>query len=92
MLRNVVIDETGRGPNAVFALNVIDFLNGREGIAVMRAKEQKLNPLVDTSPNAKTAIKMFTIAGLPLLTAVFGLFVWLRRSARKRAIQRMFQK
>ena len=92
MLRNVVIDETGRGPNAVFALNVIDFLNGREGIAVMRAKEQKLNPLNDTSPNAKMAIKMFTIAGLPLLTAVFGLFVWLRRSARKRAIQRMFQR
>ena len=92
MLRNVVIDETGRGPNSVFAMNVIDFLNGREGIAVMRAKEQKLNPLEDTSANAKTAIKAFNIAGLPLLTAVFGLFVWLRRSARKRAIRQMFAK
>jgi ABC-type uncharacterized transport system involved in gliding motility auxiliary subunit len=92
MLRNVVIDENGRGPNSVFALNVIDFLNGREGIAVMRAKEQKINPLADTSPDVKTAVKMFNIAGLPLLTAVFGLFVWLRRSTRKRAIQRMFAK
>jgi ABC-type uncharacterized transport system involved in gliding motility auxiliary subunit len=92
MLRNVVIDETGRGPNSVFALNVIDFLNGREGIATMRAKEQKLNPLEDTSPNSKTAVKMFNIVGLPLLTAVFGLVVWMRRSARKKAIQRMFQR
>jgi len=92
MLRNVVIDENGRGPNSVFALNVIDFLNGREGVAVMRAKEQKINPLADTSPDVKTAVKMFNIAGLPLLTAVFGLFVWLRRSTRKRAIQRMFQR
>lgn len=92
MLRNVVIDETGRGPNAVFAMNVIDYLNGREGIAVMRSKEQKINPLNDTSPDLKTAIKTFNIAGLPVLTAVFGLFVWMRRSARKKAIQKMFQK
>jgi ABC-type uncharacterized transport system involved in gliding motility auxiliary subunit len=92
MLRNVVIDETGRGPNSVFAMNVIDYLNGREGIAVMRSKEQKINPLEDTSPDVKTAIKAFNIAGLPVLTAVFGLFVWMRRSARKKAIQRKFQK
>jgi hypothetical protein len=71
---------------------VIDVLNGREGIAVMRAKEQKINPLADTSPDVKTAVKMFTIAGLPLLTAIFGLFVWLRRSTRKRAIREKFSK
>lgn len=92
MLRNVVIDETGRGPNAVFAMNVIDYLNGREGVAVMRSKEQKINPLEDTSPDVKTAIKMFNIAGLPVLTAVFGLFVWMRRSARKKAIRQKFSK
>jgi ABC-type uncharacterized transport system involved in gliding motility auxiliary subunit len=90
MLKDVVIDETGRGPNAVFALNVLDYLNGREGIAVMRAKEQRFNPLHDTSGGAKAFIKWFAIAGLPLLVALFGTGVWFRRSARKRRIQEMF--
>jgi len=91
MLRNVVIDESGRGPNTVFALNVIDYLNGHEGVAMMRAKEQRFNPLRDTDAGSKTFIKMFVIAGLPLLVALFGVGVWFRRSARKRRIQEMFQ-
>jgi hypothetical protein len=90
MLRNVVLDESGRGPNTVFALNVIDYLNGREGIAVMRAKEQKFNPLRDTEAGSKTAIKTFVIAGVPLLVALFGVGVWFRRSARKKRIQAIF--
>jgi ABC-type uncharacterized transport system involved in gliding motility auxiliary subunit len=90
MLKDVVIDEAGRGPNAVFALNVIDYLNGRESIAVMRAKEQRFNPLRETSAGAKGFIKWFAIVGLPLLVALFGVGVWLRRAARKRRIQEMF--
>jgi ABC-type uncharacterized transport system involved in gliding motility auxiliary subunit len=90
MLKDVVIDETGRGPNSVFALNVLDYLNGRENIAVMRAKEQKFNPLNETGPGAKALIKWFAIAGLPLLVALFGAGVWFRRAARKRRIREMF--
>jgi ABC-type uncharacterized transport system involved in gliding motility auxiliary subunit len=90
MLRNVVIDESGRGANTVFMLNVIDYLNGREGIAMMRAKEQRFNPLTDTSAGGKTFVKSFAIAGLPLLVALFGVGVWLRRSARKKRIREMF--
>jgi len=90
MLKDVVIDETGRGPNSVFALNVLDYLNGRESIAVMRAKEQKFNPLNETGPGAKTLIKWFAIVGLPLLVALFGAGVWFRRTARKRRIREMF--
>jgi ABC-type uncharacterized transport system involved in gliding motility auxiliary subunit len=90
MLRNIVIDESGRGTNTVFALNVIDYLNGREGIAMMRAKEQKFNPLADTSAGSKTFIKTSSIAGLPLLVALFGVGVWLRRAARKKRIRAMF--
>ena len=90
MLRNVVIDESGRGANTVFTLNLIDYLNGREGIAVMRAKEQRFNPLTDTSAAGKTFVKSFAIAGLPLLVALFGVGVWLRRSGRKRRIREMF--
>jgi ABC-type uncharacterized transport system involved in gliding motility auxiliary subunit len=90
MLRNVVVDESGRGANTVFALNLIDYLNGREGVAVMRTKEQRFNPLRDTGPGSKTFIKTFAIAGLPLLVALFGVGVWLRRSARKKRIREMF--
>jgi ABC-type uncharacterized transport system involved in gliding motility auxiliary subunit len=90
MLKDVVIDETGRGANSVFALNVIDYLNGREGIAVMRAKEQKFNPLEETSAGAKTFIKSFNIAALPMLVGIWGIGAWFRRLARKKRIRAMF--
>jgi hypothetical protein len=90
MLKNIVIDETGRGANTVFVLNTIDALNGREDVAILRAKEQTFNPLADTTPGERTFIKFFNIAGLPLLVALFGVGVWVRRSARKRKIQALF--
>jgi hypothetical protein len=90
MLKDVVIDETGRGANSVFALNVIDYLNGRESVAVMRAKEQKFNPLEETSAGAKTFIKSFNIAGLPLLVGILGIGAWFHRLGRKKRIRAMF--
>ncbi|MCU0540010.1 MAG: Gldg family protein, partial [Desulfobacterales bacterium] len=70
MLKNTVIDETGRGPNTVFILNAIDTLNGREAVAVMRGKEQSFNPLADTTAGQRTLVKFFNIAGLPLLVTL----------------------
>ncbi|HSO60551.1 MAG TPA: Gldg family protein [Desulfobacterales bacterium] len=90
MLKNMVIDENGRGPNTVFVLNAIDYLNQRGDVAVMRAKEQTFNPLSETSAGERTFIKSFIIAGLPLLVALFGIGVWVRRAARKKRIQAMF--
>jgi ABC-2 type transport system permease protein len=90
MLKNMVIDETGRGANTVFILNAIDYLNQRGDVAVMRAKEQTFNPLSETSASERTFIKAFIIAGLPLLVALFGVGVWVRRAARKKRIQAMF--
>jgi hypothetical protein len=57
----------------------------------MRSKEQRFDPLSDTDPGMKTFIKSFNMVGLPLLTAIFGLGVWFRRTARKRRIQEMFR-
>jgi ABC-2 type transport system permease protein len=88
--KNMVIDETGRGANTVFVLNAIDYLNQRGDVAVMRAKEQTFNPLSETSAGERTFIKSFIIAGLPLLVALFGVGVWVRRAARKKRIQAMF--
>jgi ABC-type uncharacterized transport system involved in gliding motility auxiliary subunit len=90
MLKNMVIDETGRGANTVFVLNAIDHLNRRADVAVMRAKEQTFNPLRETGATERTFIKSFLIAGLPLLVALFGIGVWVRRAARKKRIQAMF--
>jgi ABC-2 type transport system permease protein len=91
MLKDNVLDDKGRTPNAMFIMNVLDFLNNREEIAVMRSKEQRFNPLHDTSGTVKAFVKSFNVAGLPVLVVVFGLSVWLRRRARKRRIQFMFQ-
>lgn len=92
MMKNNVLDATGRGANSTLIMNILDYLNGREGIAVMRGKEQRFNPLEDTQPGVKTFVKAFNIAGLPVLVIIFGLGVWFRRHARKKHIQMMFSK
>ena len=92
MLKNNVIDAEGKGSNAVLIQNVVDYLNGREDIAVMRGKEQRFNPLEETQPGVKTFIKAFNIVGLPVLVVLFGLGVWFRRRSRKKFIQMMFNK
>jgi ABC-type uncharacterized transport system involved in gliding motility auxiliary subunit len=92
LLKDNMVDEEGRSPNAMFMLNVVDYLNGREEIALMRSKEQRLNPLAETKGGTRTFLKAFSIAGLPLLVILFGLGVWFRRHSRKRSIQMMFGK
>ena len=92
MLTDNVLDQEGRSSNAVFVMNVLDYLNNREEIAVMRSKEQRFNPLQESEAGTKTFIKSFNIAGLPILVVIFGLFVLFRRHSRKKHIQIMFQK
>lgn len=92
MLTDNVLDQEGRSSNAVFVMNVLDYLNNREEIAVMRSKEQRFNPLRESEAGTKTFLKSFNIVGLPILVVIFGLFVLLRRHSRKKRILMMFQK
>jgi ABC-2 type transport system permease protein len=92
MLKDNVVDAGGSGPNATYILNVIDYLNDREGIAVMRGKEQRFNPLNDAKAGTKTFVKTLNIIGLPALVVLFGIAVWFRRHGRKKNIQMMFKK
>jgi ABC-type uncharacterized transport system involved in gliding motility auxiliary subunit len=92
MLKNNMLDEQGRSPNAMFIMNVLDFLNNREEIALMRSKEQRFNPLDDTGAGTKTFVKSFNVAGVPVLVVLFGVLVWFRRHSRKKRIQMMFEK
>ena len=92
MLKDNLLDTNVRNPNTMFILNVLDALNERQDIAVMRSKEQRFNPLMETGAFAKTFVKTFNIAGLPALVVLFGLFIWMRRHSRKKQIQMLFQK
>jgi ABC-type uncharacterized transport system involved in gliding motility auxiliary subunit len=92
MLRDNLLGAKGRSPNAMFIMNVLDYLNNREDIAVMRSKVQRFNPLRDTGAGTKTFIKSLNIVGPPVLVVLFGLMVWYRRHSRKKLIQMMFQK
>jgi ABC-type uncharacterized transport system involved in gliding motility auxiliary subunit len=91
LLKDNMIDEQGRSPNAMFIMNLLDFLNNREAIAMMRSKEQRFNPLTDTGGGTRTFVKSFNIAGLPVLVVLFGLLIWFRQHSRKKRIQMMFQ-
>ncbi|MCU0287012.1 MAG: GldG family protein [Acidobacteria bacterium] len=95
MLKDSVLQQQ-RGyanPNSDFIINAIDYLNNREDIAVMRSKVQRFNPLKkDISPFARVFAKIFNIWGLPVLLILMGMFIWGRRTARKKQIQAMFKK
>jgi ABC-2 type transport system permease protein len=90
-LTDQLLDEEGQSGNAMFVLNVIDALNGRESLAAMRSKAQSFNPLKETSPTTRTIIKAVNIVGLPILVVLLGLITWMRRHARSKRIQAMFQ-
>jgi ABC-type uncharacterized transport system involved in gliding motility auxiliary subunit len=90
MIMNNVIDKDGRSPNDMFVLNLLDYLNDRADIAIMRSKEQRFNPLHEVEGATKTFVKSFNIMGLPFIVVAFGLLVWLRRRARKNRIQLVF--
>jgi len=91
ILKDYMLDEKGISSNATFILNILDYLNNREEIAVMRSKVQLFNPLYDTGAGTKIFVKFFNIAGLPVLVVLFGLLVWFRRHSRKKRIRMMFQ-
>jgi len=91
LIQDSVLEADGRTPNAMFMMNAIDYLNDRLDVALMRSKEQRFNPLEDPAPATRTLTKAFNIVGLPVLVVFFGIAVWLRRIARKKRIQAMFQ-
>ena len=85
-----MLDRQGTQPNSIFVLNLLDYLNGREGFAVMRGKAAMFSPLKEVSPETRGFVKMFNVVGLPVLVAVAGVLVWLSWNSRKRRIREMF--
>ena len=92
MLYDHMLDTEGRSSNAVFIMNVMDTLNGRDKVAQLRSKGQAYNPIFEMGAAPKLWIKWGNIVGLPLLVILFGCVVWARRMSRKRQIRMAFSK
>jgi ABC-2 type transport system permease protein len=92
IMKNNLLDAAGESPNAMFLMNLLDFLNNREDNAVMRGKRQRLNLMGEVKGGTKTFIKTFNIAGLPILVVLAGILIWIRRRNRQKRIQLLFRK
>ncbi len=92
LLKNNLLDDQGASPNAMFVMNILDVLNNRQDIAMMRSKVLSFNPLADTDAAARTFIKSLNIIGLPVIVVIFGLLMWLKRHMRRKHIELMFQR
>ena len=90
MLTDNLITEQGDNPNSTLIMNIIDVLNNKSDIALMRSKIQSFNPLEVKDEKIKVAAKAFNIAGLPVIVVIFGLFVWLRLYSHKKLIEVRF--
>ncbi len=92
VLKNSLLDKEGKSQNSIFMMNVLDYLNNRENMAVMRGKQQTMRLLDDGRSGTKNFIKWFNIIGLPFLVSLAGVLVYFRRRIRKRRIQLAFKK
>jgi ABC-2 type transport system permease protein len=92
IIKNNLLDQAGESPNALFLLNLLDFLNNREDVAVMRSKQQRLNLMGEIKGGTKTFVKTFNIVGLPILVVLAGILVWIKRKNRQKRIQLLFRK
>lgn len=99
MIKDQLIDANGRGPNAMFIMNLIDYSSDKSDWALMRTKLQQYNPLEPFDENASPIKKLFThrqnlkyfnVFGLPLIVGSFGLMVFYRRKNQKKMIENKF--
>jgi ABC-2 type transport system permease protein len=92
ILKNNLLDQAGESPNALFLMNLLDFLNNREDVALMRGKQQRLNLMGEIKGGTKTFVKTFNIVGLPILVVLTGILIWIKRKNRQKRIQMLFRK
>lgn len=85
-----ILDEEAQTPNAIFVLNVLDYMNGQPEMAEMRSKTQAFTLLDTSTARAKTLAKYLNIAAVPVLMIICGLFVWVARKQRQRSIRARF--
>jgi ABC-2 type transport system permease protein len=87
-----MFDPEGKLPNAVYFMNIIDYMNGNIKTQEMRSKGIAYNPLDTTKPLTRDIIKFGNMFGVPLIGIGAGLFMWRRRLIRRKKIQNYFSK
>lgn len=85
-----VIDESGTTPIAMFMMNIVDYLNGKEELCEMRTKGLSVDTLTIKSQGAANFWKYFNEYGLVIILILAGLFVWKARSKRRREINKQY--
>lgn len=85
-----VIDENSSTPVALFLMNVVDYMNGKEDLCIMRSKNLSINTLTIKSMAAANFWKYFCQYGLVLILIVCGLLVLRSRSRRRRQINKKY--
>ena len=89
-----ILEKSGKqsnvNSNGLFVRNIIDYLNGNEYIPEMKTKSLDFNPLEKTSNTSRLVYKSINIAGVPILIIIMGLFMWRKRSSRRKLIQKQF--
>lgn len=85
-----LFDKSARYPNALFVMNMIDYLAGNEDVPLMRSKGLPFNPLDETSDTLKTILKVINVGGVPVLVILIGFLIWRRREARKQRLKEQF--
>lgn len=85
-----LVDQNGTSTNSIMIMNIIDDMNGNGDFSLMRKKGLNYSPLNETEPAAKTFVKTFNMAFIPILVILAGLLVWFRWHRRQKKIASMF--
>ncbi|MBW1914539.1 MAG: Gldg family protein [Deltaproteobacteria bacterium] len=92
ILKDAIIDKEGAGVNATFVMNLLDYMNNREDVIIMRGKDYSFEPLDKISGGARVFIKTLNIVGLPVMVVLYGVGALFYRISRKKSIHQMFKK
>jgi len=80
-----------RSQMPLFLVNLFDYLNNKEDMAVLRSKVQRFNPIEKSKVGTRDFIKFFNIAGVPLIFIIIGIFVFIIRQKKKKKIEAIFK-
>mgnify|MGYP002515558846 FL=1 len=84
---NMLIDDSGSEPIALFVRNVMDYMNGNEDLCTMRTKSLSINTLSNPKSPLAVIVKYFNMIFIPLLVAIAGFVVYRARILRKKKIR-----
>ena len=79
-----------RPENAIFVLNAIDVMNGKEELVALRSREITTRPLQVIDAGSRTTWKTINILLPALLVLAFGLAQWRLESNRTRRLEEIY--